>query len=663
MDRSLKWRTFLLVAAVVLSVLMLIPTVAPSEQVPVWFTDAGFKKKIQLGLDLQGGLHIVYGIDLDKAVDDKASDIKRELEANLADSKVAGKVTTPLRPIGAVNIILDDPKDRTRVKGDMLGGLFEDGVVVERDCPAEVKDTGVCIRVSSDYAEGLKKSALEQAVRTVRERIDEKGVVEPSVVTKGDQIIVELPGLDKDAIKRVKDIIQRTAKLEFKVVDDGDEFMRAVYARVFEDIKKNNPGKDDETLLDDRATTAEGIGVAIDGWDHDESGKRFSDWYLTTKDRTRQFTIEEAKQRGCYRADLAVSGGKVECNVSGREVLETYLAKLAEEKDPKDESKTPFKLDDDHAWGFELVRGELEGGRDSDPIWRTYYLFRAVELAGSSVANAYVYWNSTTNRPEVLVEFDRWGAKRFEEMTGKNTGKKMAIILDDKVSSAPVIQDRIGGGRSSITMGGGNPRAIQEEAQDLVNVLRTGSLPAPLRVDSESEVGPLLGRDAVDKAKLAFLLGSALVVLLMMYFYRFSGFIAVLALALNVLIMMAVMAGFGATLTLPGIAALVLTVGMAVDGNIIIYERIRDELRTGKSVKGAVDAGFSRAFGAIVDGQLTAAAAGYVLYQYGSGPIKGFATMLLIGIVTSLFTAIWCTRLFFDYYVGRRREAATTISI
>jgi preprotein translocase subunit SecD len=208
-------------------------------------------------------------------------------------------------------------------------------------------------------------------------------------------------------------------------------------------------------------------------------------------------------------------------------------------------------------------------------------------------------------------------------------------------------------------MGGGSTQQIQDEAQDLVNVLRTGSLPAPLRVDSESEVGPLLGRDAIEKAKMSFLLGAGLVLLIMVFIYRVSGLIAIGAVVLNVMLMMALLAGFQATLTLPGIAAIVLTVGMAVDANIIIYERIREELRTGKSVKGAVDAGFGHAFSAILDGQLTTAAAGYVLYQYGSGPIKGFAVMLLIGIFTTLFTGVWCSRLFFEYYVGRRRQAAT----
>lgn len=668
MDRSLKWRTIFLVAVTALSFLLLVPTIAPQGTLPSWFANV-FSRKLQLGLDLQGGLHIVYSIDLEKAVDDKASDIRREIETRMSENKISGQVTTPVRPVGAVNIVLEDAGKKSQVREDFMAGLFQDGVVVDRDCPAELPaDRAVCVRVSTDYAEGLKKSALEQAVLTVRERIDERGVAEPSVVTKGDQIIVELPGLDPDATKRVMDIIQRTAKLEFKIVEDSDNFMQSVYSHVVQEIKNDHPGKDDADIRADRLTIEpEGIGVETDHWTNEETNAQFSDWMLTAKDREESFTVEEARKRGCLRTDRTVTAdGQVRCSVSGREVLERYLRKLAEAPAAdagKDDSGKPapsrFRLDDNHAWGFELQRPE---GGQGDPIWRTYYLRRPVELSGSSISDAFMYWDPTSNRPEVLVEFDRFGANRFEEMTGKNVGKKMAIILDDKVSSAPVIQTRIGGGRSRITMGGGNPREIQREAQDLVNVLKTGSLPAPLRTDSLSEVGPLLGRDAIDKAKLAFIMGAILVMLVMVYFYRFSGVISIVAVGLNTLFVLALMAALGATLTLPGIAALVLTTGMAVDANIVIYERIREELRVGKSVKGAVDAGYHRGFTAVFDGHVTTLCAGYVLYQYGSGPIKGFAVMLMIGIFTTLFTQVWCARLFFNYYVGRRRQA-TTISI
>jgi preprotein translocase subunit SecD len=647
MDRKLKWRSFWLVVITLFAGAMLVPTMVPSEKLPAWFSRS-FHTKIQLGLDLQGGLHIVYGIDLDKAVDDKASEIKRDLEAKLEDLKLGGRVSTPAVPLGAVTVILDKAEDRARIDDKFLSDYDE--VVVKRDCPdGPDKARSVCIRVSTDYAEGIKKSALEQAVRTVRERIDERGIAEPNVVEKGDQIIVELPGLDKESIRRVKDVIERTAKLEFKIVDENHPQMKKIYAQVTKNIATEK-GVSEDQVRDDNLVGSDGVGVGIDGWTHDDSGKRFYDYYLTAKDKTDFFSKEEARKRGCFSRDKKEVGGKVECTVPGRVVLEEYIAKLVA-ADPS------LKVDDDHMIGYELLRPE---GDNKEPVWRTYYLLRAVELAGSAVANSYVYWNPTTNRPEVLIEFNRWGGRRFGELTGKAIGRKMAIILDDKINSAPVIQAKIDGGRSSISMGGSDPKKIEAEAQDLVNVLRTGSLPAPLRIDSEAEVGPLLGRDAVEKTKVAFLLGTILVILIMGWFYRWSGFIAVGAVVLNVLFMLALMASFGATLTLPGIAAVVLTVGMAVDANIIIYERIREELRLGKSVKGAVDAGFSRAFTAILDGNLTTAMAGLVLYTYGSGPIKGFAVMLLIGIVTTLFTATWCSRLFFDHYLAKNK---TSISI
>jgi preprotein translocase subunit SecD len=211
-------------------------------------------------------------------------------------------------------------------------------------------------------------------------------------------------------------------------------------------------------------------------------------------------------------------------------------------------------------------------------------------------------------------------------------------------------------------MGGSSNQQIEAEADDLVSVLKTGSLPAPLQEESSAALGPTLGSDAVIKARTAFVAGTILVLAVMMFYYRFAGLLSMIALAFNILFMLAILAGLNATLTLPGIAAVVLTVGMAVDANIIIYERIREELRAGKSIRGAVDAGFSHAFSAIVDGQLTTGVAGYVLLQYGSGPIRGFAVMLLIGIVTTLFTTLWCTRLFFEYYLGRGRKV-TAISI
>ncbi len=635
MDRKTKWRTFWLALLTLFAVLTLVPSVVPSRNMPVWFSKL-FNKKIQLGLDLQGGLHIVYSINLKKAVEDKATELTRDIEAKLDEAKpkpIKAKVFQPNHVPGGVTILLDDPADKPRIEGKFLSDYEE--IITGRTCPPDEADRAVCFRVSSDYADRIKKSALEQAIRTIRERIDERGIAEPTVISKGDQIIVELPGLDEAEIERVKSLIKRTARLEFKMVDNGSEYMRKLYAHVASDPEAKELGIKEE----------------IDQWRHDESGKQFQDYYLTAKDENRSFTIEEAKKRGCWNKNKREIAGKVECTVAGRTIIQDYLDELAK-KDPE------FAIDDTHTIGYEYVVPQ-GAQRKKEPYWRSYYLQKQVELGGSAVSSANVFWNPTTNAPEVLVTFNRWGGRRFGDMTAAHVGWKMAIILDGKINSAPVIQGAIRGGRSTITMGGSDPVAIQREAQDLVDVLRTGSLPAPLVEESSSVVGPLLGRDAIQKTQVSFILGSILVILIMLYIYRVSGVISIISLILNLIFMMAVLSGLGAVLTLPGIAALVLTVGMAVDANIIIYERIREELRLNKSVRGAVDAGFSRGFAAILDGQLTTAAAGYVLMQYGSGPIRGFAVMLLIGIVCTLFTATWCTRLFFEHYIGRGRKAAT----
>ncbi len=634
MDRKLKWRTFWLALLTVLAICVLVPSIVDSRSLPIAFSQI-FNKRISLGLDLQGGLHIVYSIDLDKAVDDKATEIKRDFEARLEEMDVQARVSTPRTPLGAVVVQVDDPAALARIDESFVTDYDE--TLVPLDCPSGVT-SGKCWRVSSEYAEGIRKAALQQAVLTIRDRIDAKGVAEPTVIEKGDQIIVELPGLDPEETTRVRDLIARTAKLEFKIVDDGSPFMQSVYRRV----------EKGDALAQQLGITAD-----VDLWSHDTQGQ-FQDYYLKASGQTRSVTPEEAAELGCHDRSAAQIGGKVECFVSGRQVLDEYIAALAAE-DP------PLAPDDDHQLAFQEINPGTGAEGDNDAYWRSYYLLRAVELSGSSVQDAYVYWNSTTNRPEVLINFNRYGGRRFGDLTAKNVGKKMAIILDETINSAPQIQSAIRGGSSSISMGASDNLVAQAEAQDLVAVLKTGSLPAPLQEESVSEVGPLLGRDAVRKARTAFLLGSLLVVLIMIYIYRTSGVISIVALGLNLLFMMATLSWFGATLTLPGIAALVLTVGMAVDANIIIYERIREELRTGKSVRGAVDAGFSRGFAAILDGQLTTAAAGYVLMQYGSGPIRGFAVMLLIGIGSTLFTATWCTRLFFEYYIGRKKNVVLGI--
>ncbi len=644
MDRSLKWRTLILIGIVLACVGILLPSVVDDDTLPSFFP---FKKKINLGLDLQGGSHIVYSIDLDKAVDDKASEIKRDLEARYKDESVKATVKTPPVPVGAVTVIAPDEAKRTEIIGQIKTDYGD--TVEPRDCPEGEDKNAYCFRVSSKFADDIKASALKSAVDTIRERIDEKGVSEPSVVQKGDEIIVELPGLDDEVKAQTRDIIARSAKLEFKVVDNNSAYMQKLYAHV------GSKGK--EGLPTDPRALEDGIFAEVETWTPDSGGSRQQDYYLRAKDRQAWVTRDEAIKMGCKRKTdkIKLEDGKVECPIKGRDIIERYLQDLAK-------AKPEFAIPDNRQIGYEKNEAQ-PGAPDQDPYWRTYFLDRAIRLTGTSISNAMGSYDPNTNRPIVLLDFNRYGTRVFGELTEQIVGKKLATILDDTVKSAPIINGAIHGGRASITMGGGDPRRQEIERDELVNVLRTGSLPAPLREESISDVGPTLGRDAIDKAKLSFILGVVLVIVIMVGIYRWSGWVSVGALVLHNLLSLAVMALFGATLTLPGIAALVLSVGMCVDGNILIYERIRDELRLGKSVRGAVDLGFTRAFSAILDGQLTTAAGGWVLLQYGSGPIKGFAVLLLVGVFTTLLVNTWATRIFFDWYIARKKGQMATISI
>jgi preprotein translocase subunit SecD len=685
MDRSLKWRTVALVAILLYCVAILTPSFSASkgfvsaarDALPNFIFKSLFGKKINLGLDLQGGLQIVYSIDLDKAIDDRASEIKRDLESRLSDEHAdKSAVKTPAQPLGAVIVIAESPAVRDKVKSwvnaDYIGGRESQAEWI--DCPADAGPNGVCFKVSDNFGDQLKKSALTNAVSTIRDRINEKGVAEPSVVEKGDQIIVELPGLDDETIAETRDIIARTAKLEMKVVDDcstpspkgctaessaheGSPYMKKLFSHVF--------GPDPKGKQPDPAAEALGIKADVEQWKPEEGGGPHTDYTLIAYDRTEQVPVEWAKKHGCLNKDSVIKDGKTTCNVSGRQLIERYLfgdkdlgyVGLAE-KDPS------FKVPDDHQLGFELREPQPEA-KDQRKSWMTYYLERAVRLTGSAIANAYGTYDPNTNRPVVSLEFNRFGGRVFGDVTSQIVGMKFATILDDKVKSAPIINGAIRGGRAQITMGGSDPQTQEKERDDLVAVLKTGSLPAPLREETASKLGATLGADAIAKTRNSFIIGIALVILIMVGIYKWSGWIAVFAVVFHILLTLAVMAIFGATLTLPGIAAIVLSIGMEVDGNILIYERIRDELLLGKSVRGAIDLGFSRAFSAILDGQLTTAAAGWVLLQYGSGPIKGFAVMLLVGVFTTLTTNVWVTRILFDWTVVRHQKKGTlhTLSI
>ena len=609
MERGWWWKAALYGVITVMAVLYLVPTVVPEEKQPRIIRDH-FQKRIQLGLDLQGGLHLVYAVNINKAVSDKVDRLSAEIEDRLRRDKGVTDVNvvrSDSEKDGHFDIILTfkNPADQVKVDDQLLREYRKSLDLLSRDAAAGV----VRLRLDPNQIDEVRDYALRQGIETIRNRVDKLGVAEPTIIKKGTDIIVELPGLKPADFERIKNIIGRTAQLEFKIVDDGPtEYMKKVAAAV--------PKRDAKAPL---APTD--IDVQPEAWTEEDSNKQHEDVYLRSK---------------------------------SRDALQKFFASQTGD----------LALPPDHEIGYEEMPARGENGEQTpDKLWRTYYLHKRAALTGEYLINADQTWDQNTGRPEVSYEFDRQGATISERLTGDNIGRKMAIILDDRIKTAPVIKSRIGS-RGRITLGSfGDPFALQEEAKEIVAVLRSGALPAPLTKSFETQVGPTMGRDAIKQAKLSMGIGAAAVILFMLLYYRLSGLIANLAMILNMVFMLAILAGFEASLTLPGIAGLVLTIGMAVDANIIIYERIREELRLGKSVRTAVDAGFARAFWTVFDAHVTNFVAGVVLYSYGSGPIRGFAVTLLVGIITNLFTSYWVSHWMFDALVGRRGAAKTTLSI
>ena len=588
MERSWWWKALGTLLLTVIAVAYLLPTVLGEDALPSWYTKY-VKAKLNLGLDLQGGMHLVYEVEVDKAVSDKADRLATDIEERLRKEK---KVNVRIEREGRDDLVLtfDNAGDVEKLDDDFMS-FFRNLDEVSRDAASRV----IRLRIDEDYVREVQDYAIRQAVETIRGRIEQfSAVAEPTILRKGNDIVVELPGLDKRFFERVRKQIGRTAQLEFKMVDDESDYMVKAAARLPKDSS---------------------IEVKTDTYNG--------------KDRPVAYTYLQSKDKVALKAFVA--------------------------------SLTDVPKDHEILFGREQATDEKDQ-KLPEEVWVTYFVRRRTELTGEYITDAQVQFDPNTSRPEVGLNFDRTGADLFERLSGDNIGKRMAIVLDEVVNSAPSFEGRISGGRARITLGSmKDPFKLQEEARDLAGVLRTGALPAPLRKTFERQVGPTLGQDAIDKGTLAFLIGGVLVILFILVYYKGAGLICDLALILNFVFIAAIMAGFQATLTLPGIAGLVLTVGMAVDANVIIYERIREEAALGKTPRAAVDAGYSRAFMTIVDAQLTTAIAGIVLLQYGSGPIRGFALTLLIGIICSVFTGVFVTRLMFDFVVNKFRPNKLSI--
>jgi preprotein translocase subunit SecD len=467
--------------------------------------------------------------------------------------------------------------------------------------------------------------ALERALRVVRERIDEFGVAEPIVQRVGDRRIeVELPGIDDR--ERATAVVQRSAYLQFQITDKTQALER-VAPRL------------------DAIVKSRGLEVAAGTDNPDTARSAVAGIFDTPSDTTPGADTAATVTDGPFRRLIAPGGLPGQYLVAVRDVraITRYLSDSAVKN-----ALPPGKV---VLWGSDSVSISTAWYR---PL---YVLENRAIITGESLIDAKPEQDPMEGA-RVSFQLDNEGGRRFRNETGKNIGNNMAIVLDDKVMSAPVIQGAIGT-RGQITMGG---RDIQP-AQDLALVLRAGALPVPLVVVEARTIGASLGQDAIDQGINSGIAAVLIIIVIMVGYYRFSGALAVLGLGFYTLITLAILSVFDATLTLPGIAGFVLSLGMAVDANFLVFERIREELERGKSIRMAIDEGFDHAWSAIVDTHVTTALTATILYQFGDGPVRGFAVTLLAGIIASLASAIFFVRTMYYVWLARRKTAPTTLSI
>lgn len=513
MKKNLRWKVILVLAVFVLTIYLSFPP----------------GKKIQLGLDLSGGVHLVLQVMTDDALHHETDQVILRLQEELDKELITYEaISKDEKRVGRFTILQFESGKETPVRDlvdEVVGGTWD----------LSFSGGNATLVMKQRLMLDLRDMAVRQSEETIWNRVDELGLTEPTIQRQGgvngDHIIVELPGVENS--ERVKNIISKTALLEWKLV--------------------NAAADDTETLL-------------------------------------------------------AEFGGEI----------------------PSD---------------MEVLEGDAEKAE------RAYYLLnRVAEVTGKDLRMARRS-SDDYNNPVVLFTLSPDGGKRFHKTTQDNVGRQLAIVLDKKVQSAPVIEDVIPTG-SGIIRG----RYTMEEADDLSLVLRAGAMPATIKYLEERTIGPSLGIDSIRKGFFAILAALIIVLVFMGFYYRLSGFNAIAALILNILILMGALAYFKASLTLPGIAGIILTIGMSVDANVLVFERIREELSQGKSIKSSINSGFTRAFRTILDANMTTIIAAIFLFQFGTGPLRGFAVTLIIGITASMFTALFVSRLIFDLSFTPRKK-------
>jgi SecD/SecF fusion protein len=560
--------------------------------------DAAQEKRLKLGLDLKGGMHVVLEVDVLELLELKARNRDAVFDSTLAAVRARAERENEKIPVLLAQAF--------KQQGIRLSRYFYD----LRDSDDEVVE-----KLNKEVEE-----AVNRAKEIIRNRVDQFGVAEPTILTKGGRrIIVELPGVsDKE---RVRKLLKGTAKLEFKLVRDPELALKTL-----SDINKYLARQNrlsDTTLANDSLALAKADSLAAlpDSLKSQEQLKKDNPLFAIAD--TDDGIIIDPRSGALFVTETAKP--KVFAMLNRADVRERFGSDIEFLPDAR-----PFQND------------------AGENVYRLYPLKREAELEGGVIVDARATFSIDGSRPEVTMKMNDEGTRKWARITGANIDKQIAIVLDGVVFSAPVVKSKIPNGSSVI-----NGLASAEEARDLEIVLRAGALPAPVRIVEERTVGASLGEDAIRAGLYSVLAGFFVVAIFMILYYRVAGFIADFALVFNILFVIAFLAGFSATLTLPGIAGLVLTIGMAVDANVLIFERVREEHAKGKLLKLAIEIGYDKAFSAILDSHVTTFGAAALLYTFGIGPIQGFAVTLMIGIAASLFTAIVITKISFDWMLER----------
>ncbi len=595
-------------------------------------------KSIKLGLDLRGGIYVTMEVDVLKFIEDQATGKDDIFNKVIATTKEEEKTSDE----SVVELFAKNFRATAVPAGKNLLNYFilpDSRIIEEADILAFLK-------AGTD-------EAVDRAIEIIRNRIDQFGLTEPSIQKFGSRrIIIEVPGVADAA--QVRQLLEGTAQLEFRLMKDPK-----VVQKVLKSIDKHllgiaaiTPTKavDTTAVVDTAAKAVAAVTPKVDSAKSvvdsakknvalsSEDSAKLADSlaYVGLTDDQKRIKFEKENPFTAILSKGVTQDGRIYCSEIDRKAIIDLLARADVKPIYEGEMSIVFSRP---------IKDEKGGN-----FYEVFFLNATPELTGKYITDATA--ENRDGQPKVTMQMDEEGARMWARVTGANVGKQIAVVLDNVVYTAPNVQNKIEGGNSEIT-----GSKDMSEANLLKIVLKAGALPAPVKIIQEQVVGPSLGSDSISKGTASIFFGFLAVILFMAIYYMMGGIAADIAVIINLLFTMAILATFGATLTLPGMAGLVLTVGIAVDANVLIYERIREELASGKSMKLALDDGYKRAFAPILDGHVTTFFSGLILYSFGTGTIQGFAVTLMIGIAASLFTAIVITRVIFDVLIERAPNA------